>query len=143
MLQSYRCFFFFFFASVTYFCIYNLPLRHVVTCYVVVIVLHFISIELSILSILDENYYGLSIVFMAFLIKSAINYTRLTTQVKHLVPVIPQLKFAFTPNMSSTSSSEPNTIITAMNKHGVVPDVIPVAPEEEVEVNFELYLSSH
>lgn len=79
---------------------------------------------------------------MAFLIKSAINYTRLTTQVKHLVvPVIPQLKNAFSVSMSSNSSSEPNTISSAMIKHGVVPDVIPVAPEEEIKVNVELLLS--
>lgn len=72
---------------------------------------------------------------MAFLIKSTINYTQLTTQVKRLV--VPQLKATFS---ASTCSS--NSIKTTMIKYKVVPDVIPVAPEEELEVNLEVLLSS-
>jgi len=67
---------------------------------------------------------------MALLIKSAINYSRLTARAKHLI--VPQLNVAF--SACSTYSTKPS--VANMLEHEVVPDVIAVAPSDKIEVNF-------
>lgn len=70
---------------------------------------------------------------MALLIKSAINCARLTAQVKRLI--VPQLHTVYS---VSTYSSK---LMSAMDQHEVVPDVIAVAPSDKIEVNW-FYISN-
>lgn len=70
---------------------------------------------------------------MALLIKSAINYSRVTTRAKHLI--IPQFSAAFSVSSYSTKSS-----IATMLEHEVVPDVIAVAPSDKIEVNNFMFI---
>lgn len=65
---------------------------------------------------------------MALLIKSAINYCHLTARAKH--SIVPQLTAAFTARSSYSTKSS----VAAMLEHEVVPDVIPVAPSDKIEV---------
>ncbi|KAL5233055.1 hypothetical protein ACI65C_000465 [Semiaphis heraclei] len=67
---------------------------------------------------------------MALLIKSAINYCHLTARAKHLI--IPQFTAAFT----ARSSYSTKFSVAAMLEHEVVPDVIPVAPSDRIEVSY-------
>lgn len=61
---------------------------------------------------------------MALLIKSSVNLTRLTAQVKKFI--IPQI----------TTLNYSSKVVVAMDTHEVVPDVIPVAPSDKIEVRY-------